>query len=287
MNRWQYNQGGGNWQTNAPVPREKSVVVKLIIANVVVFVLQMLSGDQEPGKVGWVSYYFGLSRDGLASGYLWQMVTYMFLHAGVLHILANMLIIYFAGRFVERILGPRKFLTVYFIGGILGGLAQIAFSPAYLVGASAAGFAILIVFTAIVPEMQITMLLFFIIPVRLKAKYLALGAFAVSLMFTVFPPGDNVGHLAHLVGCISGWVYAKFLGYGSMLPGREVWDKFRGPPGGPKPPPVRDARFTMVDKDIDAILDKISKHGMQSLTPEERQMLEKEREKIVKRSSVR
>ncbi len=287
MNSWQYNQGYDSWQTNPPVPRNQSVVVKLVIANVVVFILQMFAGDLQANGLGWISYYFGLSRDGLASGYLWQLVTYMFLHAGVIHILANMLIIYFAGRFLERVIGPKKFLMLYIIGGVAGGLAQIAFSPAILVGASAAGFACLIAFTTIMPELQLTMLLFFIIPVRMKAKYMALGAFAVSLLFTIFPPGDNVGHLAHLVGCVAGWVYARFLGYGNKLPLGGVFDTLKSKSKTSARPPVKDAKFTTVENEIDPILDKISKHGMQSLTPEERRILEKGREKIVKRSSVR
>lgn len=270
MQAWEENR----WE---PPARSAPVTRVLVGINIAVFVLQMLVGDTASGRLGWMSYYFGLSREGLGSGYVWQVVTYMFLHGGVFHIFANMLVIYFAGSQIERLLGARKMLTIYFLGGIVGGLVQTALSPGLLVGASAAGFAVLIAFTTILPELQMTLLLFFVLPVRLKAKHLALGAFSVSLVFTIFPPGDNVGHVAHLFGCITGWICAQRLGFGkvSTPPPLPDWLLNRSTGQGPR------------EADIDRILNKISLHGMHSLTREERHVLEAGRERIARRSNIR
>lgn len=262
--------------------RRKTTTTKLLVGiNIAVFLLQNFTGDLAPGRLGWMSAYFGLSREGLASGYFWQIVSYMFLHGGTFHILANMLVIYFAGSHIERLLGSRKLLIIYFMGGIVGGLVQAALSPGLLVGASAAGFAILIAFTTILPELQMTLLLFFVVPVQVKAKHLALGAFAISLIFTVFPPGDNVGHVAHLFGCITGWLYARRLGFGerssAQYPAKSPTHTF-GRSAGRAPYPS--------NEEIDRILDKVSLQGLHSLTREERMALEAGREHIVRRPNL-
>ena len=100
-----------------------------------------------------------------------------------------MLLLYFAGREVEALLGPKHFLAIYFGGGLAGSLMQWAMQPldAPLVGASACVLAALIAFTTILPELEITCLLFFVIPVRLKAKYLAQAVMAISLFFILIP----------------------------------------------------------------------------------------------------
>ncbi len=260
--------------------RRRVVLTKWLVGiNVAVFLLQGVTGDLVPGRLGWMSEVFGLSREGLASGYVWQIVSYMFLHGGVFHIVANMLVIYFAGVQVEGLLGPRRFLMIYFLGGIVGGLVQTVLSPGLLVGASAAGFAVLIAFTTIQPELRLTLLLFFVVPLRVKAKHLALGAFAVSLIFAVFPPGDNVGHLAHLFGCITGWVCVRKMGFGGRRKGGRGWyAQMIGGSGRPVEPTL---------EEIDRILDKVSRLGMQSLTREERLALEAGRESIIRRPPIR
>ncbi len=271
---WQ-NQSRGLWSGAS-----FSATRALVIANVVCFVLQLLLEQMVPG---FVDRWLALSRGGLASGFVWQLVTYMFLHGSLLHIVANMLVIYFAGRQVEQILGMRAFLALYFAGGLAGGVAQVIASDGGIVGASAAGFATLLAFTTILPEMEITLLLFFVIPVRMRAKYLAYGAIGISLLFTILPSGDGIGHAAHLAGCLTGYLFARRLGFGRplrperMLAERRAREQRKGD--------LSPEEF--ISEEIDPILEKISRHGMHSLTRQERRTLDRGRERIEQRTRSR
>lgn len=274
--------GENRWQRAANWKPRGSVVRNIIIINIAVFILQLLTADTQ-GYGSWMTGLFGLSRAGLANGYIWQIFTYAFLHAGLFHILANMLLIYFAGMRVEAMLGPKNFLFIYFMGAALGGAGQLLMSSNPLVGASAAGFAILLVLTTMHPEMEITLLLFFILPIRLKAKFLGYGSLLISLLFVLVRPNDNIGHMAHLVGGITGWAYARYLGFGNPT-FFESWKSHR------QEQAVREQNKSpeeYISEEIDPILDKISKHGIHSLTRQERAILEKGREKIARRTSIR
>jgi membrane associated rhomboid family serine protease len=197
------------WGTAAP-----SVAVGLVIMNVLCFAAQTAIAHASPE---WVEKWLALSSGGLRSLHLWQLFSYMFLHANLLHLFVNMLTLLFLGREMESIIGPRHLLGIYFLGGLLGGLAQMLFTPALgaLIGASAGVCAVLIAFTTILPEMELTILLFFIVPLRLRAKYFALLIVAASVLCVVLGFFPGVGHLAHLGGCLVGWLYARQLGYGN------------------------------------------------------------------------
>ncbi|MEI8340973.1 MAG: rhomboid family intramembrane serine protease [Verrucomicrobiota bacterium] len=262
--------------------RQFSTVAILIGINVGVFIFQWIIGFYAPDLV---SEYLALSGEGVRRGFEWQFVTYMFLHGGFLHLAFNMFTLYFAGREVEVIAGRKHMLGIYFAGGLLGGVAQILLSnpEMHLVGASAGVFAVLIAFTTIYPEMELTLLLFFVIPVRLKAKYLALGLVAVSFLFLGTGAWDGVGHIAHLGGCLAGWLYARQLGFGRPLRLPQFFYRKRERL-------ERIQRMTpeeYISKEIDPILDKISRDGIHSLTRAERKILEKGREKIELKTSRR
>jgi membrane associated rhomboid family serine protease len=262
--------------------RRFSVVAMLIGANVGLFLFQTLVEAFAPG---WTTHWLALSGDGIRSGFEWQFLTYMFLHGGVMHLLFNMLTLYFAGRELEVIAGRNHLLGIYFGGGIVGGIAQVMLSNPHmeLVGASAGVCAALIAFTTIYPEMELTLLLFFVIPVRLKAKYLALGLVGTSILFSISGVWGSVGHLAHLGGCVVGWVYARQLGFGRPLAIQRYFFKKRERL-------VRMEKLTpeqFISEEIDPILDKISREGIHSLTRAERKILEKGREKIAKKTSGR
>src|SRR5437667_1981257 len=107
-------------------PRWWSMTVLLVIANIVAFVLQMVLQNAAPASPG----YLALSVDGLSRGYVWQLLTFQFMHGGPIHLLLNCWAIYMFGREVESALGRRGFLTLYFSSGIIGGLMQVAFSEA-------------------------------------------------------------------------------------------------------------------------------------------------------------
>ena len=141
----------------------------------------------------------------------------------------------------------------------------------------------LIAFTTIEPEIELTMLLFFVIPVRLKAKYLALGIVVFSIIMAVGSAKSGIGHLAHLGGCLLGWVYIKQLGFGNPLRLQKyLFEK--------RQRAERHARMSpaqFINQEIDPILDKISREGIHSLTRTERKILEKGREKIAQRTARR
>lgn len=292
--RRQVTQFSARW-SGGRVP----MVVVLIAVNVAAFVLQLVldrmfaaSGNMVPGN-SFTTDWFALSAKGISLGYYWQFLTYMFLHAGPLHLLANMLGLYFAGRQVEAVLGRANFLGIFFLGGFVGALAQLGadFIPsgppaATLVGASAGVLAVVLAFTTMLPELEITALIMFVIPINMRAKFLGWAAMGVSAGLTVlnlagYPILGIVGHAAHLGGCLAGWAYVKQLGYGNPLAvQRYIFEKRQRVARQERMPPGQ-----FISEEIDPILDKISREGIHSLTRQEKKILERGRDKIAKRTS--
>jgi membrane associated rhomboid family serine protease len=259
----------------------RSVVTLLILASVLAFIGQTLAEVSAPG---FVSDWLCLSMRGVRQGCLWQFVTYMFIHGvpggspwiGVIHLLVNMVTLYFVGREVEAIAGPRHLLGMYFLGGIAGGVAQIFSSSVPVCGASAGVFAVLLAFTTILPEFEVTLLVFLFIPVRLRAKYVGWLVVGVSAGFAAFRLAPDVAHVAHLGGALVGWGYARQLGFGAPF-----WYQRRR-----MERRQREERLERMGPDqymteqIDPILDKIAREGIRSLSREERRILERGRDKI-------
>ncbi|HOR75158.1 MAG TPA: rhomboid family intramembrane serine protease [Kiritimatiellia bacterium] len=213
-----------------------------------------------------------LSRAGLHAGYLWQPVTYMFLHGGFTHLLFNMFTLYFLGPETERAMGSKHFLAMYLISGVLGGLGWLWLMPipwAECVGASGAIFGVLAAFATLYPRRQLTLLIFFIFPVTMMAWQLVAG---LALIEFILANNDNSGvaHTAHLAGAFAGFLYIDQLFENAHL--RRLWARLRDyvaqrphtPRAGPPPPD---------QAEVGRILDKISAQGIQSLTKAERQTL--------------
>jgi membrane associated rhomboid family serine protease len=225
-------------------------------------------------------HLFALSASQVKLGFVWQPLTYMFLHdpANLFHILINLLILWFFGREVEYFIGPKFFTRLYLLGGFIGAALWLVFnfqSPGYLMGASAAVLACVIAFATLFPEREVTLLVFFVLPVTLKAKYIALVAIAFDIFPLLSRSDTSVAHLAHLGGAALGYIYIKHLGYGTQ-PRWVLWlqrlvEKLR-PARRPKPRPV--SREEFITEQIDPILEKIAREGMQSLTRQERKILE-------------
>ena len=262
-------------------PVRPAAWMALVGANVGFFIAQtMLNAAVRGPGPGMAEDWLGLSAAGIASGRVWQFFSYSFLHGGVWHLLANMLMLCFAGREVEAILGPRHFLAIYFGGGLLGGLSQWVFTPldVPLLGASACVLAVLIAFTTILPELEMTLLLFYVVPVRMRAKHLAMATVGLSVLFLVTHKFSMIGHWAHLGGCLFGWLYVKQLGYGNPLRIQKyLFEKRQQAERIERMSPQQ-----FISEEIDPILDKIARDGIQSLTRSERRTLEKGREKIAK-----
>jgi len=164
-----------------------------------------------------------LSREGFSEGGWWQLVTHGFLHGNLFHLIVNMVALWFTGPLLEELLGGWRYLGLYFGGIVAGGLLQTFGSPESvdLVGASSAVCALLVGFATLLPRLEITALIFFVIPVRMKAAMLGWLIVGVSILFWAFGIEPGIGHLAHLGGAIAGFVicltYRK-LGLVKLLP---------------------------------------------------------------------
>jgi membrane associated rhomboid family serine protease len=178
----------------------------IIIANVVVFVLSMFVPLIDR---------FGLTpKDVIERGWIWQLVTYMFLHGGPLHILLNMLGIWMFGVELERRWGTRYFVQYYAVSGIGGGITFLlvsllpfaAMAPTYVtpaVGASGALFGLLLAYAIYYPHRPILLLLVWV-PARVFV--MIYGAFA---LLNTFQPSRGVADAAHLGGLIFGYLYLR------------------------------------------------------------------------------
>lgn len=274
----------------------------LIVANVVVFIFQTIIDFYSESGYGFTRI-FALSPEGLANGMLWQLITFQFLHAGLLHLIVNLLVIYFLGRAVEETLGEVHFLKLYLISGVAGGLLQVIggwIIPKYfggpVVGASAGALGLVAAFATLYPDRRLTVLLFFIIPFTMQAKYLLLFGFIISLL-GILAPSSSVAHLAHLGGMLAGMGYIYLLIKKARRIRRSRSYVFKKPlkemvgAGGAKktffkktsPQDYNDADLPseeFISREVDPILDKISKHGIHSLTHRERRILEMARNKM-------
>jgi membrane associated rhomboid family serine protease len=184
--------------------RRLKAVPVLIAVNVLVF-LHTMGLIHHPR----FQALYALSAWGLEAGFWWQIFTHAFLHGNLLHLLFNMMGLWFAGRIVERVVGTWRFLGLYFAGAVAGGLFQLVFGgTAPLIGASGAVFGVILAFTTLFPQAQV-MAIVFILPLRLRARTLGIGLAASSffLMFTGLMPG--IGHAAHFGGCVAGYLFAR------------------------------------------------------------------------------
>jgi membrane associated rhomboid family serine protease len=254
--------------------RPRVVLLSLIGANFGIFVAQLFLDAYQPG---FVREYLALSDEGLHSAYGWQFITAAFLHDGAWHLLGNMFLLYLLGRDVESIVGQRHFLFLYLSGTLAGELTHLFLMPDHsaLLAASGGPAAVVVAYAAILPELELTSMLFFL-PVRLKAKHLAYGAFAISTLLIIFDRSPTVAHSSFLGGCIAGWFYAHLLGFGRPSILQRALSQRR----------AETERYeTMspeefIAQEIDPLLEKISREGMGSLTRAEKRLLAKAREKI-------
>ena len=289
LGSWEQPKVGGPFQRfSGPfrglVERFGSVTQLIIAITVIVFFIQLICGAV---RFPYFEDYLALNAIGLRRGFLWQPVTYMFLHSGIWHILVNLFILWFFGREVEYFIGPKYFTRLYFMAGIFGAALWFAFNfNSYIpvIGASAAVLGCVIAFATLFPDREVTLLLFFILPVSLRAKYLALIAIAFDVVPLLQGTGGGVAHLAHLGGAAFGYLYIKQLGYGTtprwVLWLQSVTARLK-PRARSGPRSMSSEEF--VREEIDPILDKIAREGMQSLTRRERKILESAKELMQKR----
>lgn len=284
-----------------------SFTIALLIVNAVVFLVECaVYGYPLRFPVNPADSYFALSVEGLEHGYVWQLLTYQFMHAGVLHILLNGWVIYVFGQALEQTLGGKKFLTLFLAGGVVGGLCQALAAllwPGYfggpVVGASAGAFGLVAAYAVLFPERELTLLLFFIIPLRLTARMLLVFSAVLAVLglaWGVMFQGNHIAHAAHLGGMLTGVIFIRLFvqgrGWQWRFPARRAAPRelvnVRAARSGAWRPSAgkldeEQSADEFVKSEVDPILDKISAHGIQSLTAHEREILEKARAKITKR----
>lgn len=183
----------------------------LLIINCAVFVLLFFLGLFDSGTVSAALGIFGLSALGFLHGQFWQIVTYMFLHAGFGHLVFNMLSLWMFGTDLEREWGTRRFLNFYLICGAGAGLCDVFAKEMFgrvdhpTVGASGAIYGILLAFGMLYPTRTVFYGLLF--PIQAKYFVLIVGAFA---FFSSFDPSSPVSNFAHLGGMLFGYLYLRF-----------------------------------------------------------------------------
>jgi membrane associated rhomboid family serine protease len=285
-----------------------SATLWLIIINVAVFVCSEVLRVSKPELFGRSLEFLALSKAGLLKGFVWQLFTFQFLHAGLGHLAFNMLGLFFFGRPLEDYIGKKRFLILYFAAGTMGGLLQalLGFAlPSLLgglvVGASAGVFGVVAAVSRLMPDLEL--LVFFVFP--MKARVLLWIELALAVICIFIPMQTGVAHAAHLGGILTGviWIAKGWhLEYtimpwegllqrywhsrGSRQRRRELVRAGTARPGGRPPDVTPEAELPpeeFISQAVDPILDKISAHGIQSLTERERKTLEQARKKITKR----
>jgi membrane associated rhomboid family serine protease len=269
--------GGGIFGGGRPSIGKKSVVFWLLVINIGVFVVDGLLGRilQTHAPLGNWGYFS--AEVAIMDGQVWRFLTFQFLHASPGHLFGNMLGIFFLGPLIESYLGSRRFLAFYLLSGFAGVFAYLFFwqtgfvfseSTAILVGASGGVFGILIAAACVAPN--VTVLVMFIIPMKLRTVAWCLVAFAA---YTVLAMGDQSGsnaggEAAHLGGAAVGYLLIRKTqwlnfadGFGSM------WRNFKGR--------AKKRRDKGDDAEMDRILDKIRDQGLHSLSESEKQILQR------------
>lgn len=278
-------------------------VVQIILINLIVFVAARIFKvffdlSNATDTFYWIFNKLQLPAD--VSTFLlqpWSLVTYFFTHFGFLHILFNMLFLFWFGRIIQEFLNSKRVIALYVLGGLAGGLLYMFmynFIPFYadrvagsmMLGASAGVFAIVVGAAVFMPNY--TFFLLFIGPI--KIKYIAI--FYVFLSFVGSTGANAGGEIAHLGGALIGWLYITQLNKGTDLGGwvisfiSFVKSMFKPQPkikvthrSGNRRPTKKTTKSKTSGPDktpqaeIDAILDKISEKGYESLSKDEKQKL--------------
>ncbi len=240
----------------------------LLIVNVAVFAVNFVLGGQ-------LGDLCAVSWAGLWEGYglgLLRLITYQFVHSyhSPMHLLMNMLVLYFFGTRVEETIGRRRLLWLYVLGGVTGGLLESSLGAITgmdhgAIGASGACYAILLYATCMAPHSTVLLIVFPIKLWILSAVLVGIGVYQLALQLRGHSAGDGVAHGGHVGGALYGyvawrWRYSEF---GPLRWWRRRQDDRR-------------RRIVIRDREImDRLLEKVHREGIGSLTPAERRFMEK------------
>lgn len=187
-----------------------SVTTVLIVANVAMFLLESAA----PGVLSPLALWpLGGSPAGAGASFgLWQVVTYAFLHGSLLHLAFNMFALYMFGSAIERLFGPRRYLTYYFVCVVSAAITQLVAAGASgtfypTVGASGGIFGLLLAYALYFPNNRI-MLLF--PPIPMPARVFVVIYAVLELYLGVTGTQAGVAHFAHLGGMIGGFAMLRY-----------------------------------------------------------------------------
>ena len=216
----------------------------------------------------------------------WRMFTYMFLHSlsNPFHFIFNMLWLWWMGKPVEETIGPRNFITLYLGAGLTGALIDVIVSlmgsPVPVIGASGAVYGIMVAFAMLFPKTPIMLLL---LP-PIEARFVVGGLIAIDVL--LLNSGDNVARFVHLGGALGGFLLMRARANGrdlSFIPRYLEYLYMKIKPKGKTASKPKNKNMSIVSDaeiieevdqtELDAILEKISKKGYDSLTKEEKRKL--------------
>ncbi len=293
------------WQDVKYKVQMGNMLTRLVIANVVVYLIVNIvwaaitgfSGDPVAGEATYSVFlkWISLSSDALYTlTHIWVVITHMFVHEDFLHILFNMLYLYWFGNILGDMIGDKKILPLYLLGGLMGALAYIVAAQfmalgSIAMGASAAGLAIVVASAMVAPEYNMRLL--FLGDVKLK--YIAAFVVVMDIFALAIGTKNTGGHIAHLGGAFMGFLFITSLNKGNDLsePVNNFFEKVQNffrpkklkvayKNTSVRPSLNRNQRAHAVsdesisDQDkLDAILDKIKLKGYESLSSSEKKFL--------------
>ena len=284
----------GLWDEIRNIFRQRNNLSILIFLNLAVFVvvLTVNLGFFFAGKTFDVSSWLGVSSNFSVLGHRpWTVLTYMFVHSSFLHILFNLLVLYWFGKMFLEYLSQRQLFGVYLLGGLAGALVFIVAyniipvfavvkNVAFAIGASASIMAIVFAIAVLVPNLPVRLAFLG----QMKLKYLAMIIVAIDLLSIPF--GNAGGHFAHLGGALMGAIFAICYSKGTditiFLSRFFTWvgNLFKSEPKVKSSSSSRaetDAEYNRrkarEQREIDKILDKVKESGYSSLTKEEKEKL--------------
>ena len=263
---------GGGPRIGMPKPSNK--VKYLLIINVVVYIIQIICWRQAaPGQMPFMENLF--AADSSHPFQVWRLISFQFLHGNTLHLLFNMIGLYFLGPTLERSWGSRQFLTFYLICGFIGGLVYMIasniglLSGGVLVGASGGVLGMLVACAILFPHF-VVILLFFPVPIRFAALLLT-GLYVLSVLGG---DGNAGGDLCHLGGMATGFLWVRWRPYFASFRQKAAQGAIQ----------ARMKQQQQLQFEVDRILAKVREHGIHSLSRKEKQILEQATEEQKKRN---
>ena len=236
----------------------------LVSVNFGIFILQTLSGTENL-----LFQLFGLVPKLVWSQQMiWQPFTYLFFHGGVWHVLINMFVLWMFGSELERLWGKNRFLKYYFLTGVGSGIVTMLFglnSTVAIVGASGAVYGVLLAYGLTYPNR--TIYLYGIIPIKSIWFVIGIGIIA---FFSSFDDGSQISHLTHLSGMVIGYFMLK-----RSIRWKDLWFRIRKKTVEfqIQQKERKTSKRQRIERDLNQILDKIHRDGLENLTPEEQERL--------------